>query len=70
MAKSVQDGRVPDNGTNVPIDFTEGWFREILKLNPENQKTCIEEYIDSKGKLKGKSLTDKATKEDMRNERN
>jgi len=25
LAKSVQSGRVPLNGTIVPLDFTEGW---------------------------------------------
>jgi len=59
LAKSVQVGRVTENVTNVTIDFTEGWFREILKLSPDNQKVCIQEYIDSKGKLKGKLLSDK-----------
>jgi len=29
FAKDHQNGRVPDNGTNVPsFDFTEGWFRD------------------------------------------
>ncbi len=29
IAKDNQIGRVPENGTNVPFNFTEGWF--ILK---------------------------------------
>lgn len=62
LAKTNQKGRVPDNGTTVPLEFTEGWFREILKLNADNQKKVITEYIESKGKLRGKSLTDKVDK--------
>jgi len=27
LARSYQKGRVPENGTIVPFDFTEGWFR-------------------------------------------
>lgn len=26
-ARKHQDGRVPENGTIVPFNFTEGWFR-------------------------------------------
>ncbi|SNQ62277.1 hypothetical protein MNV_660015 [Candidatus Methanoperedens nitroreducens] len=32
MAKQHQIGRVGDDTTTVGIDFTEGWFRELLKL--------------------------------------
>jgi len=27
LARKHQNGRVPKNGTIVPFDFTEGWFR-------------------------------------------
>lgn len=62
LAKEHQTGRVADTATNVALDFTEGWFREILKLNADNQKKIITEYIESKGKLRGKPLTDKVDK--------
>ena len=29
LARKHQNGRVPKNGTIVPFDFTEGWFRNI-----------------------------------------
>jgi len=28
FCKLHQEGRVPKDGTNVPFDFTEGWFRD------------------------------------------
>ena len=28
LARKYQNGRVPRNGTIVPFDFTEGWFRD------------------------------------------
>ena len=56
MAKKHQDGRVPADGIIVPIDFTEGWFREILKLSEKNQKRIIKEHIELEGELTGRSL--------------
>jgi len=29
IAKNNQQGRVPQNGTIVPFDFTEGWFSTV-----------------------------------------
>jgi len=57
LAKSVQTGRGTNIVPNGTIEFTEGWFREILKLNSDNQHKIIHEYIDTKGKLKGQKLT-------------
>jgi len=65
LAKSVQMGRVPNNGTTVPLDFTEWWFRDITKLNLDNQKKIIESFIESKGKLKGIVLKQAVTKLEM-----
>lgn len=65
LAKNNQTGR---GTTDVPIgtlNFTEGWFREIVGLNEFNQKTIIEEYIKTEGKLKGGALKDKAKKYKM-----
>lgn len=56
LAKAVQNGRVSQNDTTVSLNFTEGWFREITKLNPDNQKKIIEMFIENKGKLKGTLL--------------
>jgi len=39
FAKTYQAGRVTDEVTNVT--FTEGWFRDITKLNPDNQKKKV-----------------------------
>lgn len=50
IAKAVQNGRAPTNGAIAPLDFTEGWFREITKLNSDNQKNIIKMFIESKGK--------------------
>ncbi len=62
IAKSHQCGRVPDNGTIVPIDFTEGGLRDLIGLNEDNQKYVIDEIIKTEGELKGgklKQLCDK-----------
>lgn len=36
LVKKHKKGRVPDGGTNVPIDFTEGGLRELIGLNITN----------------------------------
>jgi len=41
LAKCNQTGRVADNATIVALDFNEGWFRDITKLNPDNQKKRV-----------------------------
>lgn len=60
LAKSSQTGRVTNEVTNVT--FTEGWFRDILKLDPTNQELIINKYISGNGKLKGSALKNKVDK--------
>lgn len=62
LAKTSQTGRATTNVANATIDFTEGWFRDILKLNPTNQELIINEYISGNGKLKGSALKNKVEK--------
>ena len=62
LAKDHQTGRATHDGANATLDFTEGWFREITKLNPDNQKKIIEMFIESKGKLKGGILKQNVSK--------
>lgn len=65
LAKHHQHGRVTDEVTMVTVDFNERWFREITKLNPENQKKIIKMFIESKGKLKGVVLKQNVSKFEM-----
>ncbi len=37
LTEQHQLGRVPKDGTNVPFDFTEGLFRNILPLTEDQQ---------------------------------
>ena len=62
IAKKYQDGRVPTDGTMVPIEFTERWFREILKLSEKNQERVIKEHIESEGILYGQRLVKQVKK--------
>jgi len=62
LAKLHQVGRGELNSPNGELNFTEGWFREIVGLNEVNQKIIIDEYIKNEGKLKGVSLKEKVKK--------
>jgi site-specific DNA-methyltransferase (adenine-specific) len=50
LCKSHQNGRVPSNGTNVPFNFTEWWFRisGLYDLNEQYQIKTINEFIADK----------------------
>ncbi len=38
LAKNNQIGRGAENAPVGAMDFTEGWFRELLKLTADNQR--------------------------------
>lgn len=50
LCKEHQIGRVPEKGTIVPFDFTEGWFRNsgLYDLNEEHQLQTIKWFIKEK----------------------
>ena len=50
LARKYQNGRVPRNGTIVPFDFTEGWFRNsgLYDLCEKYQLRFMNTFIENK----------------------
>ena len=65
IAKEHQEGRVPKNGTLVPMDFTEGWFRNsgLYDLGEDKQLEFMTWFVTAKAKdIKGTKPKEKAAK--------
>jgi len=64
LARKHQNGRVPKNGTIVPFDFTEGWFRNsgLYDLCEKYQLALIEAFIADKCKWNNAKVQKEAAK--------
>lgn len=64
LARKHQNGRVPKNGTIVPFDFTEGWFRNsgLYDLCEKYQLALMEAFITDKCKWNNEKVQKEAAK--------
>lgn len=48
LTKTIQEGRVTTNVTNVTFNFTESWFRNLYGLQEKYQEKLINNFIQDK----------------------